>query len=64
MLKKRRRNKKRIKEKRDKREKIIEKERKGINKHKDWKNYINIARIMNRKCEKIIVIEEKDNETE
>lgn len=30
MLKKRRRNKKRIKEK-----KIIEKERKGINKHKD-----------------------------
>lgn len=64
MLKKRRRNKKRIKEKRDKREKIIEKERKGINKHKDWKNYINIARIMNRKCEKIIIIEEKDNETE
>lgn len=61
MLKKRRRNKKRrgIKEK-----KIIKKERKGINKHEDWKNYINIARIMNRKCEKIIVIEEKDNETE
>lgn len=59
MLKKRRRNKKRIKEK-----KIIEKERKGINKHEDWKNYINIARIMNRKCEKIIIIEEKDNETE
>lgn len=30
----------------------MEKERKGINKHEGWKNYINIARIMNRKCEK------------